>query len=460
MPIGSSKLGVLGAGLVPGGSVTFNTSGNWPVPPGVKKVSITGKGGTGNPGNPGNSGNAGNAGGGGGGGAGGQANSGPCGNNLPARVGGAGGNGGPGGGNGGNNNVCANAPPVGNAPLDANPGNAGNSGNAGSAGSAGNPGNAGQTSSAIGNNFAGGAGGNGGTAGAAGNGGTGGQGGNAGTNLPTPVNYSCNAAPGNGGNGGGAGMSVPASLRGNLAPNFYPTCPNNFSIPGGAQPGILRIPGWCGTGLTGGGGAGDTNNGQTASASNILDQVAATGIKSPGVCMPLNNSQATSTCINPANGVWRVLSILAAGGTPGGGRGGYGNFRMGGGTPSIQYSPSGSPGGPFTPVSPANLVVSAPQSTQIVRGLDGTNARAGGGGGGSGYSTITFVGQPKFWRAGAGGGGGRGNAGNAGGAGGAGNPGAAATPQTFNCVNVTPGATVPITVGSPGGQIVISWNPQ
>jgi hypothetical protein len=29
MPIGSSKLGVLGAGLVPGGSVTFNASGTF-----------------------------------------------------------------------------------------------------------------------------------------------------------------------------------------------------------------------------------------------------------------------------------------------------------------------------------------------------------------------------------------------------------------------------------------------
>jgi hypothetical protein len=33
-------------------------------------------------------------------------------------------------------------------------------------------------------------------------------------------------------------------------------------------------------------------------------------------------------------------------------------------------------------------------------------------------------------------------------------------PQTFNCVPVTPGCTAPITVASPGGQIVISWNPQ
>jgi hypothetical protein len=61
---------------------------------------------------------------------------------------------------------------------------------------------------------------------------------------------------------------------------------------------------------------------------------------------------------------------------------------------------------------------------------------------------------------GGGGGGGRGNAGNAGGCGGAGGCGVAGTPATFNCVPVTPGCTAPITVASPGGQIVISWNPQ
>jgi hypothetical protein len=62
MPIGSSKIGVLGAGLVPGGTETFNASGTFSIPPGVKKVSITGIGGTGNPGNSGNSGNPGTVG--------------------------------------------------------------------------------------------------------------------------------------------------------------------------------------------------------------------------------------------------------------------------------------------------------------------------------------------------------------------------------------------------------------
>jgi hypothetical protein len=37
MPIGSSKLGVLGAGLVPGGTETFNTSGTFSIPPGCEE---------------------------------------------------------------------------------------------------------------------------------------------------------------------------------------------------------------------------------------------------------------------------------------------------------------------------------------------------------------------------------------------------------------------------------------
>ena len=73
MPIGSAKIGVLGAGLVPGGTQTFNASGTFTVPPGVKKVNITGKGGSGNPGNAGNAGNSGNFGGGGSGGGGSRA---------------------------------------------------------------------------------------------------------------------------------------------------------------------------------------------------------------------------------------------------------------------------------------------------------------------------------------------------------------------------------------------------
>ena len=84
--------------------------------------------------------------------------------------------------------------------------------------------------------------------------------------------------------------------------------------------------------------------------------------------------------------------------------------------------------------------------------------RSGGGGGSGGRGVATAPGNQAG--GGGGGGGGRGNAGNAGGAGGAGGTGGAGTTQTFNCVPVTPGCTSPITVASPGGQIVISWNPQ
>jgi hypothetical protein len=79
-----------------------------------------------------------------------------------------------------------------------------------------------------------------------------------------------------------------------------------------------------------------------------------------------------------------------------------------------------------------------------------------GGGGGSTGPTPVNLGATA---GGGGGGGGRGNVGNAGGN----SPtvsGSAGVSQTFNCVPVCPGTTTPITVASPGGQIVISWNPQ
>ena len=31
---------------------------------------------------------------------------------------------------------------------------------------------------------------------------------------------------------------------------------------------------------------------------------------------------------------------------------------------------------------------------------------------------------------------------------------------TYNCVAVTPGGSYPVVVGSPGGQVIISWNAQ
>jgi hypothetical protein len=186
MPIGSSKLGVLGAGLVPGGTETFNAPGTFSIPPGVKKVSITGKGATGNPGNAGNPGNPGNPGTGGSGGGSGITNY-PFGafingkpgglayKNLPAPT-----------------SLVVNCPAQ-NIPLGRNVtssncyaiggwgrgefpapqlpavgvnGQAGRSGNAGTAGNPGNTGNAGQPSSGLCNTFPGGCGGNAGVAGA------------------------------------------------------------------------------------------------------------------------------------------------------------------------------------------------------------------------------------------------------------------------------------------------------
>jgi len=66
MPIGTSKIGVLGGKIpVPAGSQTFNASGTFTAPIGLKTVSITGRGAAGNTGSTGNSGNSGNGGNGG-----------------------------------------------------------------------------------------------------------------------------------------------------------------------------------------------------------------------------------------------------------------------------------------------------------------------------------------------------------------------------------------------------------
>jgi hypothetical protein len=259
MPIGSSKLGVLGAGLVPGGTETFNAPGTFSIPPGVKKVSITGIGGTGNPGTSGTAGNAGN--------------------------------------------------------------------------------------------------------------------------------------PGTGAGGGGGGGRFFAPLP-NTTANVV--CPANRGE-------------WGAGGGGGGGGAGETNDG-TAGGNQT--------------CSPKTSWNATG----PNAG--RCASPRAAGGNPGGGSGGSLGFRR---SSSCVVSPVKRPGDAAT----------AP--------------RAGGGGGAGGSMQRSCV---YRWAGGGSGGGGRGNAGNPGGCGGAGGCGVAGTPATFNCVPVTPGCTAPITVGSPGGQVVISWNPQ
>jgi len=65
MPIGSSRSGVMGAGVTPGGCEVFNAPGTFTVPAGITTVNATGKGSDGNPGNAGNAGGFGAGGGGG-----------------------------------------------------------------------------------------------------------------------------------------------------------------------------------------------------------------------------------------------------------------------------------------------------------------------------------------------------------------------------------------------------------
>ena len=71
MPIGTSKAGLLGGGVVPGGSQVFNSSGTFVVPAGVTLISSVS--GSGTAGNSGNAGSVGGLGAGGSGGAGGNA---------------------------------------------------------------------------------------------------------------------------------------------------------------------------------------------------------------------------------------------------------------------------------------------------------------------------------------------------------------------------------------------------
>ena len=431
MPIGTSKLGVLGAGLVPGGSTTFNASGTFSVPPGVKKVSVTGRGGTGNPGNAGNPGNSGNFGIGGGGGGGGANPAPGCGDKggwggytysaVPVANNGI--RGGRGGGspvNGGQNPgpPFANQPPFTgyNGPVGAN-GNAGGSGTAGSAG------NTGGTSSVFSQNFTGGAGGAAGNGGAGGNGGSGGGGGTGGGSSNGPGNPGTGGAGGTGGGSGGNGGTTP--------------------FPGG----YFR-------GGAGGGGAGVTNSGGSGDAGNVPNPCnlcqssrARSGGSTSGFSVPLNPTRyplpAPNGALIACQGNFSACTTGGTGSINGGlsGRGGnvfcidpYSVYGQGTANPAIVRSP--------TPCALLNAVNATNPGLRSGSGAGaGTNAPPGRGGNGGG------------------GGGGRGNAGNAGGGGNAGGSGSAASPSTVNCISVTPGGSSPVTVAS-GGQIVISWNPQ
>lgn len=548
MPIGSSKLGVLGAGLVPGGSVTFNTSGNWSVPPGVKKVSITGRGGTGNPGNAGNPGNPGNNGTGAGGGGGG----------LGLGFGFLGyADGRPGGGafktfftprpgpEGPNNRLfvapntafpqeqqCGGNPtsvpsttpitpvmslggtaarfqPQPNSPscqivfAQGSSGQGGISGNAGSAGNSGNPGNAGQASSGLGNNFPGGAGGNAGVAGNAGTGGSGGGGGSGGNGADPTVPNTVNAPiPGkpvgtyspiptrNGGTGGAGGTGGGAGGNGLAPPHTGPRTP--------AQP----CSSFALSGSYGGGGAGSTNSGQAGlnDLGGFLNppsgpeaplitplsgnwQRSAIG-GSGNVTAPLLLSSLSQPVNQPGTSIDRARPGSGISSSTMGGFGGVNTPRapcigpnhIGGGAAILLAGNTASmkPGNPgvcdrrwnATPPFPATCAgLLTLRADQSLFSPDSTNPtfndvlRSGGGGGSAVGCTLRTPFNTRYASGGGGGGGGRGNAGNAGGS--SSTPtGAAATPQTFNCVTVTPGSTTPIVVASPGGQVVISWNPQ
>jgi hypothetical protein len=420
MPIGSSKIGVLG-GLAPGGSETFNAPGTFSIPPGIRKVSITGRGGTGNPGNAGNPGNPGNPGSGGAGGSGGYG----IGSPFPGATNISAGYGGsvmkfclPGG-----NLFGASIPQMARGGGIGGTGGPGASGQAGSAGSAGNPGNPGQSSCGLGNTFPGGAGGNAGVGGAAGNAGTGGPGGGVGGqgNLPTA------GSPGPAGPGGGAGGT------------------GNRSGPGGP----------CNThyGGKGGGGAGAVNSGATGQSLPANNPTL--GLRPLG-----GTGNATAAIRNPLPAIYSGMSPSTQGG-PGGSV--TGQPQGGAGIVALQSDGTNynrDLSGPY-PFGPAYQKVGArnniSQFNPVPARPEVFRSGAGGGGGAAAFTPMPF--NSTGSSGGGGAGGARGNAGNAGG----GSPtpaGAAGTPQTFNCVPVTPGGTAPITVSSPGGQIVISWNPQ
>lgn len=559
MAIGSSKIGVLG-GLVPGGSETFNASGAFIVPPGVRTVNITGRGATGNPGNSGNSGNTGNPGTGGGGGAGGAASGFGtwtpivfyCCNPLYNRGGFA----------YTQQGLTANSwPPVDriNEGNYGNAGQTGTTGNAGNAGTAGNPGSTGTSSSGLLVTFPGGAGGNAGNAGNAGTGGSGGTGGALGGSgvilgaphlnpFPGSINPDQSGTGGPGGaagnaagaggrgtqrgfiqgkiggaGGGGAGVNNP----GNPALNAYPfrtspnPCPSRGfmtfgDLPNNIEPAPAKVQGL----ISGGAGAG-----------NEVRAMQAVSLPPIGINYP--------------EGRWflgyggRGLSSFNASGAPG--PPGNAFMRTSGypGSPPIPAS-APAPGAPFKTIMNANCAITGwpgwsnnpnisyplissqsvptctignmasffgnhPPGGVPVNAVSGGSSqtkgmfpstspwpnvgqwvstdgswRAGGGGGfgqalrggnpgtvpgpfapgGVPYPSALVLPLCRNAAGGGGGGGGRGNLFNPAGTGGTGGTGLAATPSTTNCVPVVPGSPYPISVGSPGGQVIISWNPQ
>lgn len=197
--------------------------------------------------------------------------------------------------------------------------------------------------------------------------------------------------------GSGGSKGTTGSAGGTLYAYYACPCPGSWQSYS-TQPG----------GAGGNGGGAGTTAGPCYSPSWFLGF----GGGGAGVC----NNGSTKNCPYPNSA---PLNTGGAGGTPGGG--------AGGGYPACGQGPC------FTP---------------WMRGRKANANRAGSGGG---------AGSPFGFYGPGGGGGGRGNLGNPGTSG---NAGSAANPSTTNCRAVTPGASYPISVGSPGGQVVISWNPQ
>lgn len=351
MPIGSSKLGVLGGKpIVPGGCQTFNSPGTFVVPCGVSILNVVGKGAPGNPGGPGNSSTRG--------------------------AGGAGGKGG-------------SLPQLNNPCGPANQGKPGGNGRPGLAGNTGSPGNVGTASTAFSLNFAGGA---------AGNGGAGGPAGPSGANGAAANNVPSNS------NGPGAINPCGPSLGGRGAAgsgnSFYAPFNCSFEKQG-----------------RGGGGGGGQKSGPGSGPS-------------PYVC-PTYKAQSVNGSASTDGQSAAAVSFENSIPNQNKGRGGDGSC-----APTFSSINAADPG--FPAVS--------------YNGFGGPTMSVAGGGGGGGAAANTGKG------AGGGAGGVAASAGQF--CGSAGNPGSTANPTTSNCISVTPGASYPISVASPGGQILISWNPQ
>jgi hypothetical protein len=299
MPIGTSKSGLLGAGIVPGGSETFNSPGTFSVPAGVTLVNATGKG------SDGNAGNAGNAGGRGSGGSGGAGGNIVVGSDLS-----------------GNSSSGACGAPGGN------PGNSGNSGSASS-------------STAFSLSFPGGTGGTGGTGGPRGGGGNSGQAGGV---------YSCEIPEGttstgprrNGGNsgpGGRGGQGVSQRLTNNPGGNVWLKRARGGGGGGGAGTQFLGGESnlWC----SGPGGNQYGGNGACGSFSGYFN-TCGQGTPAGSACPGGSNNGAGGGGGGGASAFQGNSINDCAGyyGAPGGGGGGRGD--------------PGNPGNPGNPGSAAN----------------------------------------------------------------------------------------------------------